>query len=261
MLPLSDLDVRARVLLFDVDDTVTSDGVLQACSLDAMFRAKAAGIRLVAVTGRPLGWAEVFAWTWPIDMAIGENGAGWMWREGRAFETHFDAPHGERALHQTRLREVLEEVSEVLPQLPRAGDSALRRCDVAWDIGETRHATQEERETLRAIIARHGLIASYSSVHAHAIPGDWNKARGAERALLQRFGMSAEEAKTTCVFVGDSGNDAAAFGYFDHSVGVSNVHESLATLTSKPKYVTQHARGEGFAELVSHLIDCRERHG
>lgn len=258
MRPLSELAVHARVLLFDVDDTVTTDGVLEACSLDAMFRAKAAGIRLVAVTGRPLGWAEVFAWTWPIDMAIGENGAGWMWREGRTFETHFDAPEDERGLHQTRLRDVLLEVSEVLPQLPRAGDSALRRCDVAWDIGETRQATQEERETLRAIIVRHGLVASYSSVHAHAIPGDWNKARGSERALRARFGMSAEEAKKTCVFVGDSGNDAAAFAYFDHSVGVSNVHASLATLTSKPKYVTERARGEGFAELVSHLIAARE---
>lgn len=258
MRPLSELVVDARVLLFDVDDTVTKDGVLEACSLDAMFRAKDADIRLVAVTGRPLGWAEVFAWTWPIDMAIGENGAGWMWREGRAFETHFDAPEEERSQHQSSLREVLLEVSQVLPQLPRAGDSALRRCDVAWDIGETRQASQEERETLRAIIVRHGLVASYSSVHAHAIPGDWNKARGSERALRARFGMSAEEAKKSCVFVGDSGNDAAAFAYFDHSVGVSNVHESLATLTSKPKYVTEGARGRGFAELVSHLIASRE---
>lgn len=259
MLPLAELAVRASILLFDVDDTVTCDGVLQACSLDAMFRAKDAGMHLVAVTGRPLGWAEVFAWTWPIDIAIGENGAGWMWRRGRAFETHFDVPEPERARHQERLCAVLSEVSERLPQLPRAGDSALRRCDVAWDIGETRQATLEERETLRAIILRHGLSASYSSVHAHAIPGDWNKARGAERALQARFGMTAEEAKRTCVFVGDSGNDAAAFAFFDHSVGVSNVHESLGLLTSRPKYVTERARGEGFAELVSHLVACRER--
>ena len=42
---------------------------------DALWDLSDAGLRLVAVTGRPSGWGEVIARQWPIDGAVTENGA------------------------------------------------------------------------------------------------------------------------------------------------------------------------------------------
>ena len=44
-----------RGLLFDLDDTVLSHGVLTRVAYDAVWRLREAGHRLVAVTGRPNG--------------------------------------------------------------------------------------------------------------------------------------------------------------------------------------------------------------
>ena len=59
------------------------------------------------------------------------------------------------------------------------------------------------------------------------------------------------------VFIGDSGNDAAAFEYFPNSVGVANVREQLHRLPVAPRFVTPSDRGRGFAELASHLLRSR----
>ncbi|MCA1662751.1 MAG: HAD hydrolase family protein, partial [Myxococcales bacterium] len=72
---LAPLASQLRGIFCDVDDTLTHDGVLVPAAYDAIARARAAGLRVVAVTGRPAGWAEVFACTWPLAGAIAENGA------------------------------------------------------------------------------------------------------------------------------------------------------------------------------------------
>lgn len=254
MRPISEIERRPEVLLFDVDDTVTAEGRVQACALEALERARAAGLRTAAVTGRPLGWAEVIAWTWPVDLAIGENGAGWMWRDGRALETRYfdDAPA--RASQRARLEQLVAVVSSALPEVPLAGDAGLRRCDAAWDVGETRRASADELARLTALVEGAGLRTTTSSVHLHAVPGAWDKASGAVRALHDRFGMDASTAASACAFVGDSGNDAAAFAYFRVAVGVANVREHLGRLPVPPRFVTASPRGRGFAELVDVLL-------
>jgi hydroxymethylpyrimidine pyrophosphatase-like HAD family hydrolase len=60
MRPLTSLDAaRARALeglLFDLDDTVLSHGLLTREAFGAIYDLHDAGLRLVAVTGRPSGW-------------------------------------------------------------------------------------------------------------------------------------------------------------------------------------------------------------
>jgi HAD superfamily hydrolase (TIGR01484 family) len=252
--PLETLARRPEILLFDVDDTVTTDGRVQACAMAALEQARSGGLATVAVTGRPLGWAEVIAWTWPVDLAIGENGAGWMWREGRALRTGYFEDEPTRAAGAARLEALVRTVAHALPDVPRAGDSAMRRCDVAWDVGETRRASAEERSRLAALVRAADMRVTVSSVHLHAVPGAWDKAEGSIRALAARFGVDAARAVRTCAFVGDSGNDAAAFARFETSVGVANVRDHLEALPVPPRFVTRSARGEGFAELVAHLL-------
>ncbi|MCC6875768.1 MAG: hypothetical protein IT378_15785 [Sandaracinaceae bacterium] len=71
--------------------------------------------------------------------------------------------------------------------------------------------------------------------------------------------MSADVAaeRERWLFVGDSGNDAAAFAFFSLSVGVANVREHLARLPVPPAYVTERERGAGFAELAARIGEAR----
>ena len=254
MRDIEQITARPRALLFDVDDTVTTDGRVEGVAIDALERLRAAGILTIAVTGRPLGWAETIAWTWPVDLAIGENGAGWMWRDGRRFVTRWFEDEGTRLAQRRALDAITAEITREVPSLPFAGDQALRRCDVAWDVGETWKAPEEDVARASTLIRAVGMGAPCSSVHLHAVPGGWNKATGALRALEDRFAMSVAEARAACVFVGDSGNDAEAFAFFETSVGVANVRENLARIATPPRFVTGAERGRGFAELAARLV-------
>lgn len=59
----------------DIDDTLTTDGAITADALQALGRLRDAGLPLVAITGRPVGWSEPFARRWPVDAIVAENGA------------------------------------------------------------------------------------------------------------------------------------------------------------------------------------------
>src|SRR5262249_50712068 len=62
----------------DSDDALTDHGRLTGTAYDALWRLARAGLELVAVTGRPLGWCDVIARQWPVVGAVGENGGGWV---------------------------------------------------------------------------------------------------------------------------------------------------------------------------------------
>jgi HAD superfamily hydrolase (TIGR01484 family) len=59
----------------DIDDTLTTDGAITPDALQALTDLKAAGLSVVAITGRPVGWSEPFAAQWPVDAIVAENGA------------------------------------------------------------------------------------------------------------------------------------------------------------------------------------------
>src|SRR5256885_4980132 len=76
MKPLAELDARGvKALLFDIDDTLTTEGKLTAQAYDALERLRRAGKITVPVTGRPAGWCDHIARMWPVDAVVGENGA------------------------------------------------------------------------------------------------------------------------------------------------------------------------------------------
>src|SRR5215207_8211871 len=73
-------DVRRamRGVLADIDDTITTHGHLTAEAYAALARLRAAGKRVVPITGRPAGWCDHIARMWPVDAVVGENGAFWF---------------------------------------------------------------------------------------------------------------------------------------------------------------------------------------
>ena len=246
-----------RGIVFDIDDTVTRGGRLEAEAFDALHRLDAAGLVLVAVTGRPLAWADVAAQLWPIALAVGENGAGWSWRSERGLRTGYYQSPGERAAGRELLAAVRERVAAEMPRVRVTADDHLRRCDLAYDVGETVDLAEEEVRALERLIEETGARASVSSVHAHAAPGDWDKARGVVAGARDALDVEMSEDRRRWLFVGDSGNDAAAFAHFPVSVGVRNVEAHLHRLPVPPRYVTRSDRGRGFREVADRVLASR----
>jgi len=79
LLPLARFPVEkrrdVRVVMTDIDDTLTDEGKLTAAAYDALERLKSAGLVVIPVTGRPAGWCDMIARFWPVDAVVGENGA------------------------------------------------------------------------------------------------------------------------------------------------------------------------------------------
>ena len=64
MLPLSSWPASERrgiVGVFtDIDDTLTTEGAITPDALQALADLKAAGLTVIAITGRPIGWCAAF---------------------------------------------------------------------------------------------------------------------------------------------------------------------------------------------------------
>ncbi len=259
LLPLEALDAAEAAsidgLLFDVDDTVTRAGKLETAALDALHRLGDAGILRVAITGRPIGWAETIAHQWPVDVAVGENGAGWVRVAEGGVREGYALDEAARAEARRALDALVARAAVLVPDVPRSGDHASRRCDLAFDVGEHARPPEASIARLAAIVREAGFDVLRSSVHLHVLPGRWDKATGARFAIESALGRAFDPARWA--FVGDSGNDAAAFAAFPFSFGVANVREHLHLIPVPPRYVTCADRGLGFAELASALIAAR----
>ncbi|HWE26635.1 MAG TPA: HAD-IIB family hydrolase [Polyangia bacterium] len=256
---LAPLAPQLRGIFCDVDDTLTHGGVLVPAAYDAIARATAAGLRVVAVTGRPAGWAEVFACTWPLAGAIAENGAFAVRRasDGKTVERmtwdDADTCHAQGV----RLRTLADEIVRDIPGARLADDQWLRRCDVAFDIGESQQLPRATVDAICARIRAAGARCITSSVHAHAFFGDHDKAAMCARAARAWWGVDLDVTRDDWLFVGDSPNDQPCFAYFPVAAGVANVRPYLDRLTPPPAYVADSEGGYGFAEIVALLLGSR----
>jgi HAD superfamily hydrolase (TIGR01484 family) len=261
MQPIASLDPQlckyVRCVVFDVDDTLTRQGRVEEAAYAALWQLRDAGLWLVAVTGRPLGFAEWIARTWPVDLAVGENGAGYVRVTERGIIEGYWDTADVRSAQRRKLQAVQERVQREAPWAQISDDSWARRCDLAFDIGERVHVAPERVAQLVAIFEAEGLRASVSSVHAHAVAGDYDKAKGVVRACRIELGCDLDADPMQALFVGDSGNDAAAFAHFTLSAGVANVREHLARLPVPPRFVSNASHGRGFAEIAHTLLSRR----
>jgi HAD superfamily hydrolase (TIGR01484 family) len=261
MQPIAELSAaQARGLtgvVFDVDDTLTRAGRLEQVAYAALWQLRDAGLRLLAVTGRPLGFAEVIARTWPVHAAVGENGAGFIRDTEAGLQVGYYAPEAERTAHAALLARVRARVARDAPFARFSDDSWARRCDVAWDVAERMQLSAAQIAELRRLIESEGARCLVSSVHAHAVAGQYDKATGAVLAGREALGCDVAADRERWLFVGDSGNDAAAFSFFPLSAGVSNVRAHLHALQTPPRFVSDADRGRGFAEIAQHVLALR----
>jgi HAD superfamily hydrolase (TIGR01484 family) len=248
-----------RGVLFDLDDTVLSHGVLTRAAYNALWDLHAAGFILVAVTGRPSGWGEVIARQWPIDAAVTENGAVLVVREGKGVRRVEACSLIERTARRARLADLVERVREIVPEAQLADDVDARVSDIAWDIGERVSLAGPRVALVAHAIREAGARTTRSSVHIHATFDADDKASGTMRYLVSR-GEDAGAARTQFAFVGDSPNDAACFAAFVTTFGVANVVPHVAQIAVAPRYVARQSMGDGFAEIARTLVELRGRH-
>jgi hydroxymethylpyrimidine pyrophosphatase-like HAD family hydrolase len=244
-------------LLFDVDDTFLSHGWLTRIAYDALWRLHDAGLKLVAVTGRPVGWGKVMARQWPIAGCVVENGAAYLLRQGPAVVLRDACNERERSARSARLGRLVERVREVVPEARLTDDASARRSDVTWDVGET---TTLPEDRVRAIIREIDAVDanwSRSSVHLHATFDVDDKASGAARFCSRELGEDAGSAVVRFAFVGDSHNDASCFAAFRTTFGVANVMSSVMRLSVPPRYIAAGAMGDGFAEVAREILAKR----
>jgi HAD superfamily hydrolase (TIGR01484 family) len=244
-------------VMTDIDDTLTRDGAIEPAALAALHDLAAAGVPVVAITGRPLGWSEPFAAAWPVAAIVAENGAVALIRRGTRVLIEFAQDDATRAANAARLREVAAQVLHEVPGATLAQDSAGRVTDIAIDHSEFAHLPPAAIEHAAAVMRAAGMNATVSSIHVNGWFGGhskWSAARWMTRRLFDR---ELETEIDRWIYVGDSTNDQPMFERFELAVGVANLRRFAAELTVWPAYITQGERGAGFAEVARAVLTAR----
>jgi hypothetical protein len=257
--PLADLAparlAALRGVLTDIDDTLTREGAIEPDALHALHRLAAAGVPVIAVTGRPAGWSEPFALAWPLAAIVAENGAVMLRRSAQGLQCDFVDGAATRAANTLRLQACLRAVLAEVPGATAAQDSAGRLTDIAIDHSEFAHLGADAIDRVVAVMQRHGLTATVSSIHVNGWIGHHDKPSGARWAVAQALGLPFVAADW--VYLGDSTNDQAMFEQLPLTVGVANIARFVPQLRCLPAFVTRAERGRGFAELADALLAAR----
>jgi hydroxymethylpyrimidine pyrophosphatase-like HAD family hydrolase len=212
---------------FDYDGTIAEDGKVDEATMAALQRLKAAGRKVLLVTGRELpDLQRVFPQLGVFDVIVAENGA-LLYLPSTGEERPLAAPPPVEFIAALRHREVTP--------------LSLGRSIVAtWQPNETKvlDAIQELGLEWQIIFNKGAVMC---------LPPGVNKASGlaATLELLELSGLNV-------VAVGDAENDHAFIAACGCSVAVANAIESIK---AEADIVTSGARGKGIVELVERFLD------
>ena len=217
--------MRYLALATDYDETIAFDGRVDEPTVEALRRAKAAGLRLVLVTGRELtDLFNTFEHAGLFERIVAENGAVIYDPATQSVESISSAP-------------------------PPAFVETLERQFVPLSVGHTIVATVEpyEHQVLAAI---HDLGLEWHVIFnkgsVMALPSDVTKATGLAPALA-----ALQVPLDRTVGVGDAENDQAFLRMCGLAVAVDN---ALPAVKAIADVVTTEARGAGVRELIAGLL-------
>ena len=246
-----------RWVLTDIDDTLTTHGRLPAVAYAALERLRAAGLKVVPITGRPAGWCDHIARMWPVDGVVGENGAFWFRHddEARRLVRRFLADDATRAANRRRLDALAARILAEVPGCALASDQLYREADLAIDFCEDVPPLPDAAVArIVALFEEAGATAKVSSIPVNGWFGTYDKLSMTRLLFAEVFGQDLEAVRERCVFVGDSPNDAPMFAWFPDAVGVANVRRFAGRMPALPAFVTEHEGGQGFAEVAEALL-------
>ena len=270
MQPLSAWPPEARRQLIgvftDIDDTLTTDGAITPDALQALADLKAAGLHVIPITGRPIGWCEPFARgdavgriaPWPVDAIVAENGAVAFARNPpHRLSKIYQQPEATRALNFARMQQVAAQVLQQVPGSALSQDAPGRETDIAIDHSEFSHLPPGKIAQVVQLMQSAGMKATVSSIHINGWFGSHDKLEGARWILRALLGRDLDAELKQWAYVGDSANDQIMFQHFSNSVGVANIRRFAADLTHQPRFITPSERGAGFAEVAGAILGAR----
>ena len=246
-----------RGVLADIDDTITTHGRLLPEAYSALARLKAAGKRVVPITGRPAGWCDHIARMWPVDAVVGENGAFYMRFDAarRKLVRRFAAGDEARVRMRARIAAIGARILAEVPGSALASDQHYRETDLAIDYCEdVPPLSRADVDRIVALMRAEGMTAKVSSIHVNGWFGDYDKLAMTKTLMREVFALDVDAARETFVFAGDSPNDAPMFAYFPNAVGVANLRRFLDRIATPPAWIARGAAGDGFAELADALL-------
>jgi HAD superfamily hydrolase (TIGR01484 family) len=253
----ADAWARVQGVLTDIDDTLTRDGAVEPAARQALHTLRAAGVPVIAITGRPMGWSEPFVRDGTLPVIVAENGAVALFRDSGALRVEYAQDEATRSANAARLRAVAQRIVREVPDATLARDSAGRVTDIAVDHSEFAHLGAGTIDRVVSIMRSEGMSATVSSIHINGWFGSHTKLSGARWIVQRLFGRDLDRELTQWVYVGDSTNDQEMFGHFPFSVGVANLMRFAAELTVWPAFLTRGERGAGFAEVAAALLAAR----
>ncbi|MDR2865735.1 MAG: HAD-IIB family hydrolase [Spirochaetaceae bacterium] len=252
---------KIRYVLTDIDDTLTQDGKLRPDTYKMLWELKEAGLAVIPLTGRPAGWCDLIARTWPVDGVVGESGAFAFW------ETAENG--GKRTLkslyHKTAsskdhpiLKKIQKRALAEFPGIRIAKDQFSRLFDLSFDFAEEDPVLPLATvEKIKEMAVSEGATVQVSSLHINIWIGSYNKASMAEYFLEQRFAWKSGSEDDSVFYVGDSPNDESMFARFPMTCAVANIRHYLKQIKAYPAFVSSKEYGEGFVEAARVLLDKR----
>lgn len=282
MLPLSSWPLAQRRgiigVFTDIDDTLTTHQAITPDARHALTDLKAAGLVVIPITGRPIGWCEPHAYgdvarglpAWAVDAMVAENGGVAfaptltsqnglqpLLDKGQQLSKIYYTEAAERVINTQKLQQVAQRILSEIPGTTLSQDSAGRETDIAIDHAECVTLAPDKVAQVVALMQSEGMQATVSSIHINGWYGSHNKWTAARWMVATLFHRNLDDELDRWVYVGDSTNDQLMFRHFPHSVGVANIHQFDGQLQHWPRYETVGERGAGFAEVAHAILQAR----
>jgi len=267
--PITDLvaaeATAVEAIFTDIDGTITDrEGRIPARVFAVIERARDAGLKVVPITGRPAGWCDLIARTWPVDGVVGENGGLYFRRErGDDGRSRMRRVHAQddaaRRSGRARLEALSRRVLERHPGAALASDQRYREYDLAVDFCEdVAPLPASEIDGIVTLLEEAGCHVKVSNIHVNAWFGSFDKASMCRRYTAEVWGWDLDAGGAgRAVFFGDSPNDAPLFELFPLAIGVANVRRMAERIRPLPAYVTEGEGADGFVEGVEALLARR----
>ncbi len=244
----------------DIDDTITTDGLLPSSTFEAIWKLHEMGIKIIPVTGRPAGWCDHIARMWPVAGVVGENGAfyfSYSPEKKKVIRKYLQSDE-ERRKGREKLDRIRDRVLKEVPNAGIASDQDFRIADLAIDFCEdVDPLSEEEIGRICSILDEEKAVYKISSIHINCWFGDYDKLTCFRMFLKDFTGRELEELQEKIVFSGDSQNDEPMFRELRHTIAVANIRKFLPIMKHYPTYVTEGNDAAGFYEAVKHIASKR----
>lgn len=258
MKTLQDFREKIDFVLTDIDDTMTDEGHLGARAYQALWSLHEAGVHVIPVTGRPAGWCEMIARQWPVAGVVGENGGFYFRYHDKKMKRDFVFDSKTQKENRQKLDLLQVKILREVPGCALASDQFTRLMDLAIDFCEDVPALpKNEIKKIVGLFESAGAHAKVSSIHVNGWFGDYNKLSQSLHLLKKEFGLSPDDAKKRCIFIGDSPNDEPMWEFFPYGFSVANIQNFLNDLKCRPAYVSPSRGGSGFAEIAQTILQNR----